>query len=99
VPAFLQVNVPSRSSTTDKLRRGPFRARSRQSVESPTPPEPRLEPEVKVTRMVAPVRSRRAAQLESELDRTTYSCSCGFVFQAAVLTSVACPHCGDSQAW
>jgi hypothetical protein len=28
-----------------------------------------------------------------------YSCGCGFVFQAAVSTSVGCPHCGGSQAW
>jgi hypothetical protein len=28
-----------------------------------------------------------------------YSCSCGFVFEALVSTSVGCPHCGDTQAW
>jgi hypothetical protein len=32
-------------------------------------------------------------------DRAHYSCSCGFQFQAPVTTSVACPHCGTSQAW
>ncbi|HEY6396883.1 MAG TPA: hypothetical protein VIX82_05465 [Solirubrobacteraceae bacterium] len=32
-------------------------------------------------------------------DRALYSCGCGFVFQAAVSTSVACPHCGSGQAW
>jgi predicted Zn-ribbon and HTH transcriptional regulator len=32
-------------------------------------------------------------------DQATYSCSCGFVFQASVSTSVACPHCGTGQAW
>ena len=32
-------------------------------------------------------------------DRATYACACGYVFAAAVCTSVACPHCGDAQAW
>ena len=40
-----------------------------------------------------------APRLESELGEATYTCSCGFVFNAAVLTSVSCPHCGDAQAW
>jgi hypothetical protein len=90
------VNVPSRSSTTDKLLRGPFRARNRRGADRPA--ELTLNPEVTVTRVTARTRSRRAEH-ESELDRTTYNCGCGFVFQAAVLTSVACPHCGDAQAW
>jgi hypothetical protein len=32
-------------------------------------------------------------------DRACYSCSCGFVFVAAVSTSVLCPHCDAQQAW
>jgi hypothetical protein len=32
-------------------------------------------------------------------DRAQYTCTCGFVFQADVSTSVACPHCGSAQAW
>ena len=32
-------------------------------------------------------------------DQASYQCSCGFVFDANVSTSVACPHCGTSQAW
>jgi hypothetical protein len=32
-------------------------------------------------------------------DQAMYSCECGFIFQAAVSTSVGCPHCGGSQAW
>jgi hypothetical protein len=90
--------VTSRSTTTDKLRRGPFRAR-RQNVEGSAPVQLALNPEVKVTRVTSRPQSRRAAQPEAEFDRTTYSCGCGFVFQAAVSTSVACPHCGDAQAW
>jgi Zn finger protein HypA/HybF involved in hydrogenase expression len=32
-------------------------------------------------------------------DAATYSCECGYVFTAAVTTSVGCPHCGTDQAW
>jgi hypothetical protein len=32
-------------------------------------------------------------------DAALYSCECGFVFKAAVTTSVGCPHCGTDQAW
>jgi hypothetical protein len=32
-------------------------------------------------------------------DRAVYSCACGFVFAQEVSTSVACPHCGGTQAW
>jgi hypothetical protein len=33
------------------------------------------------------------------LDSASYTCGCGCVFAAAVTTTVACPHCGDAQAW
>lgn len=32
-------------------------------------------------------------------DRALYHCLCGYVFHAAVSTSVGCPHCGTAQAW
>jgi len=32
-------------------------------------------------------------------DRALYSCGCGYVFSQDVSTSVACPHCGGTQAW
>jgi hypothetical protein len=32
-------------------------------------------------------------------DRATYSCGCGFLFEAPVSTSVHCPHCTTVQAW
>jgi hypothetical protein len=32
-------------------------------------------------------------------DTAVYNCRCGFVFEAAVSTSVGCPHCGGGQAW
>ena len=42
-------------------------------------------------------RSRR--QGGASQDQALYSCSCGYVFNAAVSTSVGCPHCGGTQAW
>jgi len=49
-------------------------------------------------RSVAPhhVREREAGGPE---DRALYQCSCGYVFEASVSTTVGCPHCGDAQAW
>jgi len=41
-------------------------------------------------------RSRERGPLQ---DHATYSCGCGFVFEAAVCTTVGCPHCGGTQAW
>jgi hypothetical protein len=32
-------------------------------------------------------------------DAALYNCPCGYVFKAAVTTSVGCPHCGSAQAW
>ncbi len=32
-------------------------------------------------------------------DRAQYTCGCGYVWKADVSASVACPHCGASQAW
>lgn len=42
---------------------------------------------------------RRARESGGPIDNAQYSCGCGMVFQAAVSTSVACPHCGGDQAW
>lgn len=32
-------------------------------------------------------------------DRALYGCQCGSTFQAPVIASVSCPHCGETQAW
>ena len=42
---------------------------------------------------------RRLRQSGGPDDHATYACTCGYVFDAAVTTSVACPHCGTGQAW
>jgi hypothetical protein len=33
------------------------------------------------------------------LDEAVYTCACGYLFSAAVSTTVRCPHCGTGQAW
>lgn len=43
--------------------------------------------------------ARRRREQGPPQDQALYTCSCGFVFHAAVSTSVGCPHCGDTQAW
>lgn len=42
---------------------------------------------------------RRARESGGPIDNAQYNCSCGMIFQAAVSTSVTCPHCGAGQAW
>ena len=46
----------------------------------------------------SPARERNQRANVSE-DAALYTCSCGYVFKAAVTTSVGCPHCGSAQAW
>lgn len=41
----------------------------------------------------------RAMREGGPQDSALYICRCGSAFQAAVSASVACPHCGDAQAW
>jgi hypothetical protein len=54
----------------------------------------------------APARSVRAVRPEDRVrraggpeDKATYSCGCGYVFEAPVTASVQCPHCQGEQAW
>lgn len=56
---------------------------------------------------LAPVKSHSTCDPEAErvrqaggpVDEATYSCACGYLFNAAVCTTVVCPHCGTGQAW
>jgi hypothetical protein len=41
----------------------------------------------------------RARQAGGPVDTALYTCGCGYLFSAAVSTSVSCPHCGTGQAW
>lgn len=42
---------------------------------------------------------RRAREAGGPVDRASYVCECGYAFDAAVSTTVSCPHCGADQAW
>jgi len=47
---------------------------------------------------VSPGRERNKRANISQ-DAALYNCECGYIFKAAVTTSVGCPHCGTDQAW
>jgi hypothetical protein len=59
-------------------------------------PSPALQPAATAPRDAPAHRERIAGRTQ---DSALYTCQCGFVFEAAVSTSVGCPHCGGTQAW
>jgi hypothetical protein len=59
---------------------------------------PRRRPSRRRSATPTPYRERNKRANVSE-DAALYSCACGYVFKAAVTTSVGCPHCGSAQAW
>jgi hypothetical protein len=61
---------------------------SPRKVRPPAAPERRWDAEVE-----------RVREAGGPLDRASYVCGCGYVFSAAVSTTVTCPHCGADQAW
>jgi rubrerythrin len=81
---------PNRNATEPRRRSGTLRRRNapeRTEPPAPAPDEPNLADE------------RRARESGGPEDHAMYTCTCGYVFQAKVSTSVACPHCGAGQAW
>jgi hypothetical protein len=42
---------------------------------------------------------KRVRDAGGPVDQASYACPCGYLFSAAVSTTVACPHCGTDQAW
>ena len=70
-----------------KPRRAPV-ARRLYIVPAPAPPPETMHPA-----------ERRMRDAGGPDDRATYNCGCGFLFEAAVSTSVHCPHCQTVQAW
>ena len=59
---------------------------------------PRRRPRKRGKNATTPGRERNQ-RANATQDAATYSCSCGYIFKAAVTTSVGCPHCGTDQAW
>jgi hypothetical protein len=70
------------------------RSRAAHPATSPADQRPRSGTGASSRSPGAPQRREPATE-----DQAMYSCECGFIFQAAVSTSVGCPHCGGSQAW
>jgi rubrerythrin len=85
----MQMRVRSNREKSEPRSR-PGGAQRRQHV-SRAPAQP--EPEADLTD------ERRMRESGGPDDRAVYTCSCGYVFQADVTTSVTCPHCGSGQAW
>lgn len=74
----------------------------------PAPPAPEAPPQAERERErprataggdAALVAERRYRDAGVPHDHATYRCGCGYIFEASVSTSVACPHCGSGQAW
>lgn len=77
---------PQRSTLRPRLgRRAVWRAAAADA--QPAPPQASPSPQA---------RERAAGGPE---DLAAYRCTCGYLFEAPVSTTVGCPHCGDTQAW
>lgn len=96
------LHLPHASDTEPRLRHGRRRARKRAAGAHAT--ELHAEPTsghdlVTDPRSTGPQIVQRVRSAGGPVDNASYTCSCGFVFAASVSTTVACPHCGASQAW
>jgi hypothetical protein len=86
---------PQRHTRSPEQRRPHILGRAAPAETSPTP-TPSPTPEAADDEHVAERRHRAAVNPE---DTALYRCLCGYVFEADVTTTVACPHCGAGQAW
>ena len=74
-------------STTETRRPAPERRPHQPAPVKQEKPAPQLSDETRLRASGGPD------------DHASYQCSCGYVFEADVSTSVSCPHCGTGQAW
>jgi hypothetical protein len=84
----MQMRVRSNRNESESRPRGGL---LRRPHVSPAPAAPEQEAEL--------TDERRMRESGGPDDRAMYTCSCGYVFEADVTTSVTCPHCGTAQAW
>jgi len=84
----MQMRVRSNRNESDSRPRGGL---LRRPHVPPAPAPGEQEPEL--------TDERRMRESGGPDDRAMYTCSCGYVFEADVTTSVTCPHCGTAQAW
>jgi hypothetical protein len=89
------MRVRSKRQTDSRRRSGPIRRPS--PVRRDPAATPVAEPEPAPADDLADERRLRASG--GPHDRAQYTCGCGYVWDADVSASVACPHCGASQAW
>jgi hypothetical protein len=87
----MRVRLTPRTDSPARRARGVVHRRA--AAPAPTAPPPPAAP---VTELLDERRVRAAG---GPHDRAQYACTCGYVFDADVSTSVACPHCGTGQAW
>jgi hypothetical protein len=77
--------------------------RRAQRIRGEYPSAQALEPLPSPSFVVAPrppdVAAHRVRESGGPTDLACYACQCGYVFAAAVSTTVQCPHCGAPQAW
>jgi rubrerythrin len=97
------MQVRTNRKTETRRRNGVLRRPRRdQRAESATTTEPAVatpEPAVAPHGREDLSDERRLRESGGPDDRAMYTCTCGYVFQADVSTSVSCPHCGAGQAW
>ncbi len=82
---------------TEKRHRGGPARRSSLVRREPVAPEEVAEPAPQSEDDLTDERRLRASG--GPTDRAQYACGCGYVWETDVSASVACPHCGASQAW
>jgi hypothetical protein len=69
-------------------------ARRTRGGHRPTP-----APELKAAAPKPDIAARQVREAGGPTDLACYACQCGYLFAAAVSTTVECPHCGTPQAW
>jgi rubrerythrin len=93
------MTVMTRSSTGALLLRRRREVRPGRVAEPHTAHDSAPSTDPTRSRIPAITAARLQRRLDVPQDQATYACRCGYVFEAAVSTSVGCPHCGDAQAW
>ena len=89
---------PKRDTPSTRRLPGPSRrSHARPGKNGATPQE--MPPEPSVPWNDEHPHEQRARASGGPLDTAHYTCSCGYAFEAAVSTTVNCPHCGAGQAW
>jgi hypothetical protein len=77
--------------TEPRRRRSLRRTHRGEGAPTPHEPPPAIEDEL--------FDERRLRASGGPQDRACYGCTCGYLFEADVSTSVTCPNCGQDQAW